>query len=246
MPLDLNDYVAAGYFLSKHVGPQDCTGIELRRVTMSGEHSSRKFFPESWALSWCSATEREIDAALAAFGIPEDDLERVMDWADDNFDKTFGAFNVFFGLVEARFAANSVINHATGLDLWGLGLHRSYLKDYCEASGPPPTEPGFAPTGATGIHLMTCRRTQALAHGGEILGFEVLLDRYGLVSPESRHHDEQELFRALDITPNAHGLIDSFDQALRLCTYLDSHIAKEPNQILGWMPWLIVRYPLDG
>lgn len=50
MTVDLEMYVAAGFFLSRHAGLQDCTGLELRRITLAHDHSQRRFFPESWTL----------------------------------------------------------------------------------------------------------------------------------------------------------------------------------------------------
>ena len=65
---NLGDYAAAGYFLSRHAGAHGCTGPELRRVTMAHDHSQRRFFPESWALSWCGETREQRIEEAAVFG----------------------------------------------------------------------------------------------------------------------------------------------------------------------------------
>lgn len=72
------------------------------------------------------------------------------------------------------------------------------------------------------------------------------LSRFGATfnSPESRHLDEQAAFRAAGVVPNGLGLIDSFEDAVSCCRLLDAHAAETPHQIIGWLPWLIVRYPL--
>lgn len=55
MTPNVTDYVAAGYFLSRYGAAQDCTGLQLRRMSMGHDHSQRRFFPETWTLSWSAA-----------------------------------------------------------------------------------------------------------------------------------------------------------------------------------------------
>ena len=242
----LDNYVAAGFFLSRHVGVHDCTGLELRRITLAHDHSQRRFFPESWTLSWCRESREERLERAAVFGIAEPDIDRVIAWADENFDSVFGAWDVFFTLDGARAAARSVLKNAAGLELWGVGLHRSLATEFCKASAPPPQVPGYALTGASGLHAVTCARPAPLPDGGTVLGHEVLIPEFGATfnSPESRHLDEQAVFRAAGVVPNALGLVDSFEGALSFCRFLDAHASDTQHQITGWLPWLIVQYPL--
>jgi hypothetical protein len=245
--MDLRDYVSAGYFLSRYTGARDCSGIEIRRETLATDHSQREFFPGAWALSWCQTTRTERVQKAAVFGITEQELDGVTAWADRSFDSAFGAWNVFFGLEEARAAARSMLGRAAGLELWGTGLHLDLLSAYCEASKAPPTQPGYAAIGVCGVHDAACTRSAPLAEEGVVLGHELLIDDLGcgFNSPESLHLEERDLYRALGVVPNALGLIDSFDEARACAQYLDSHAAATPHQITGWRPWLIVRYPLQ-
>lgn len=244
---NVRDYVAAGYFLSRHTGARDCTGIELRRETLAADHSQRVFFPGAWALSWSHAGREEQVQKAAVFGIPESELDGVIAWADQSFDTVFGAWNVFFTLAEARAAARDKLGRAADLELWGAGLHRNLVSAYCEASKPPAPQPGTAPIGASGVYEAACTRSAPLAEGGVALGHEILIDDVGCAfnSPESLHLEERDFFRALGVVPNCLGLIDSFDDALACARQLDSQSASTPQQITGWRPWLIVRYPLQ-
>jgi hypothetical protein len=159
----------------------------------------------------------------------------------------FGAWNVFFGLEEAREAARSILGRAVDLELWGAGLHRDLLSAYCDASNPPAPQPGFAPIGASGIHEATCTRSAPLAEKGVVLGHELLIDDLACAfnSPESLHLGERDHLRFLGVVPNGLGLIDSFDDALACARRLDSVAAATPHPIIGWRPWLIVRYPIQ-
>ncbi len=243
---DLQDYVASGYFLSRHVGVRDCTGVELRRVTLAHDHSQRRFFPESWTLSWCRETrERRTDEA-AVFGIAEEDLAQVMAWADRSFESVFGAWDVFFTLDDACAAARSFLRNAADLELWGVGLHQTLVSGFCEWSAPPPPKPGCALAGASAIHVATCVRSAPLAEGGMVLGHEILIADVGCSfnSPESLHLDEQDLLRKAGVVRNDHGLIDSLDESLACCRLLEPAASEQQDERAGWLPWLIVRYPL--
>ncbi len=246
MTVHLPDYVASGYFLSRDTSLRDCTGIELRRITLAHDHAQRRFFPQTWALSWCSETREERLAEAALFGIAEKGLERVMAWADQAFDSVFGAWDAFFTLDAARDAAHSLLGGVADLELWGVGLHRSLVSAFCEASAPPPQQPGYAPVGASAIHTATCVRPAPLVEGGSILGHEVLVADVGssFNSPESLHIEEATLFQQAGVVPTEHGLIDSFDEALACCKLIERENGRERALGTGWMPWLIARYTL--
>jgi hypothetical protein len=243
---NLGDYVAAGYFLSRHAGAHGCTGPELRRVTMAHDHSQRRFFPESWALSWCGETREQRIEEAAVFGIAEGDLDAVMAWADRSFGSVFGAWDAFFTQEDARAAAHSFLRNAADLELWGVGLHRPLVSAFCEASAPPPQQPGSAPVGASGIHIATCMRPAPIAGDGTVLGHEILIADIGCSfnSPESLHIDEQKRLGEAGVVPNEHDLIDSFDDALACCRVIEPAPAEAPNRSSAWLPWLIVRYAL--
>jgi hypothetical protein len=98
--------------------------------------------------------------------------------------------------------------------------------------------------GASGAHEAACRRTAPLAPGCEVLGFEVLIEQMGIEfnGPESLSLDEEGTLQATGVAPNTFGLIDSFDEALACCKHLDAQVTDA--QPPGWLPWLLVRYPL--
>jgi hypothetical protein len=245
LSLDSSHFVAGGYFLShrsRDAGP-DWTGTRIRRVSLANDHSPRRFFPDAWTLSWTSVPRDERLANAAAFRIAAHDLDRVLAWGDGAFGAAFGAWSVIYTLDAARDIARTFLATANDLDLWGLGLHRDVLATYCNATAPPPPEPGYAPCGASGVHVAACQRPTPLAPGGEVLGFELLIDDVGCMnSPESLHIDEAAITQQVGVTRNANELIDSFDDALECCRLLD---AQHPTAAAsGWLPWLLVRYPL--
>lgn len=176
--MNLENYISAGYFLSRHTGKSDSTGTILRRATIASDHCQREFFPDTWAISWCGDERAERIRRAAVFGIAESDLGRVFEWTDSGFEKVFGAWSVFFEVDEARKAATRVLPSSVD------------------------------------------------------------------VAPESRHLDEQAVLAAVGVAPNADGLLDSFEDGLACCRWLDEHAAETRHGIRGWLPWLIVDYPI--
>lgn len=246
MAANPRSYVAAGYFLSVDTGVRDVTGTTLRPVTLAHDHTSRRFFPETWALSWCSASREERLERAAAFGIPPRELDAVVAWADASFGSVFGAWDVFLKLDGARDAARRFLGRARGLELWGVGLHQSLVRGYCQASAPPPPAPGTAPTGPSGLHAAACLHPAPLADGGTVLGHELLVPEIGASfnSPESLHLHEQAVLQAAGVVPNADGLVDSLNDALACCRLLDALAPEAHRAVAGWLPWLVVRYAL--
>ncbi len=86
MTTKIPDYIASGYYLSRIVDSRDCTGVDLRRVTLAADHSQRRFFPHSWTLSWCRASREERLVEATVFGVSEPQLDDVVAWADEKFD----------------------------------------------------------------------------------------------------------------------------------------------------------------
>jgi len=238
----LDQYLSAGYFLSRLVDP---VRPGHRAITLGHDHSPRRFFPESWALSWCKEQPEHRVRNAQHFGIAEADLGRVHAWADAAFSKAFGAWDVIFRIEDARSVARSFLAGAQGLELWGLGVHRSVLQELREGTEPPPQVPGYAPTGASGVHL-TAELGQPLAPGGTPLGHEPLIAEVGCSfnSPASLHLDEVAVWSRLGVQPNGHGLIDSYDEALAGCREFASAKVAGPAPQSDWFPGLLVRYPI--
>ncbi|MBK9516173.1 MAG: hypothetical protein IPO09_02245 [Anaeromyxobacter sp.] len=239
----LDEYLSAGYFLSRLVDP---VRPGHRAITLGHDHSPRRFFPESWALSWCKEPPERRVRDAQQFGIAGADLARVHAWADAAFGKAFGAWDVIFRIEDARTIARMFLSGAQGLELWGLGVRRSVLEGLQQGTEPPPQVPGYAPTGASGVHLTT-ELGQPLAPGGTPLGHEPLIAEVGCSfnSPASLHLNEAAVWNRLGIRPNEHGLIDSYDEALAGCREFASAEVAGPAPLSAWFPGLIVRYPLE-
>jgi hypothetical protein len=238
------DYVSAGYFLSVLVDPP---APGHRAVTLGSDHSPRRFFPESWTLSWCGESPETRASKAREFGIAESELPRIHAWADGAFGKTFGAWDVIFRIEDAREMARMFLSKASGLELWGLGIRRSSVDDVREGTTPPAQTPGYAPVGASGVHQVT-ELSRPLASGGTPLGHEPLIAEVGCSynAPASLHIDEAAVWARLGVQPNDLGLIDSYEDALAGCGEFTRFSVAGPAHQSEWFPGLIVKYPVES
>jgi hypothetical protein len=232
--VQLSDYAAAGFYLSRPTGTEECAGINLARRSLASDPSERAFFPDDWTLSWVRRDAAERAARAAVFGFGADQVDSIKEWAKRSFGVSFGLWRVIFSLDDARTIGQSALGACDGVELWGVGLHRSLVDAYCRDA---------ARLSASGV-CTAVRARGKLPEGGTILGHEVLFEELGasFSNPESRNLDEVAMFRKTGVAPNDDGLIDSFKDAKKCCRYLDEQAAT--SNVKGWQPWLLVRYPL--
>lgn len=241
MAIDLSQYVAAGYLLSRLGTEVDCTGVRLRPTSLAADHGQRCFFPDAWALSWTQVERAERLREAAMFGVGEDALDALVAEVDRRFEREFGAWSTWYRLEDARAFASRWLSGAPELRLWGVGLHRGLVETWRETFVEL-RQPGSAPVGASGVRTSIEGRGERLAPGGVPLGHELLVEDLGCCfnSPESLHFDELALLEACGVHPNAHGLLDEFDEAVRCCRHLEASEPESPR----FLPWLVVEYPL--
>lgn len=218
----LNEYVSAGYYLIRLSKRADYMPPELMPdQILSASSIICEHFPASWAIEWASANAEERSQKSAAFGISQNDLPRVIEWATGS--KEFGWPSAFYTLAGARKSRKQFIPNARDVVSIGLGLHRSNVEEFLNDARPSPPKPGYSPQGATGI-FECISSGKRIAGGGDFAGFELLATMFGMLADSWLHHGlERNCAEKLSITPNRHGLIGSWEEAVR-CTQLASEI----------------------
>ena len=79
---------------------------------------------------------------------------------------------------------------------------------------------------------------------GHILGFEPLVFNYSLSCSWLCNGLDTQVEEALGTKPNQHGLIDSFDRAVKSVEYISrDDVGAEPGL---WFPWLIIDHTKRG
>ncbi len=198
MDIDLNDYAAGGYVITR------CT----KRT-----YNSEELVPE-WLinLSLCRGNSAylywgnniaEYEKSALHFGIPTDKLPALKAWAINDDE---GFHNVFYTLEAARRYIAAFELTGDDLVLVGIGLHASLLDQFLTYNQPASPDKPYR----------VCRvlkEGKPLPPGGEILGFDVVTSEnvFGcswLCLALEYHMDEEYGIRA-----GPYGLFRTFEEA---------------------------------
>jgi len=238
----LEEYVSAGYYITKFVGRPAYVSKELMPDKMiSLSTCIGKYFPNDWAIEWVKGDEKNKLKSAEDFGISAEKFKEVSKSITNLFDEKdkFGWPNVCFTLKIAKELVRQYIPDQSDVVIIGVGLHKSYVDEFCETAKPPPQQEGYAPVGPNGMYAII-KQKKHLEKGGEILGFEPLAYYYLLSCSWLCNRLEEGVKKKFNISPNRHGFIEFFSDAQRIVEYISSDEVKaEPGL---WLPWLIVKY----
>jgi hypothetical protein len=227
--------IAAGFFVTEAGPRHDLRSPDLlpsRLVSLSP--CIARSYQVYWA--WDPAKHRE-DAL--AFGIAESRLADLLAWERGH---GISYPNVFHTLDDARSFAGDLLPARDEVMVLGAGLPASlvdaFLRDHEQEILDGQT--GTKRKGSWGVpHVGSLGRP--LPDGGEPLGFDTVLYGHNLECSWLCTGTERTIFEALGLRPNAHGLIERFDDAMRAHAWLEAHPDEgEPGP---YYPWAIVRYP---
>jgi hypothetical protein len=194
--------------------------------------------PGSWAIEWVRVAAGEREAHAQELGIAPNLLPQVVDWVTQAFETDFMWPNVFSSLTAARSFRQRFI--PSGVRLIGVGLPADLVDEFLGQAAPPPSPPGYAPNGASGVYQLIQAR-QVLAPGGEARGYEVLgLGMAGDFCSFRCNQLAADFEREFGATFNGWGLIDD-PQVARRC----AEFAGRPE--VGtcadwWHPWHVQEY----
>lgn len=205
-----------------------------------------EILPDEWAFgTWLPLPTRpQREAGAAEWGIPASRIDELVTWSAESIREGHVLHHDAFADVEsARKFAARFLSHRHEVRLIGLGLHRNLVDDYLrDVEIHAEITPGF-PGGPNGVRDGVARGV-ALAVGGSGLGYEVLDVKLG----ESNHswhcyHTEQQIADACGAVSGAHGLIQDYEDALRVATWCSANVKCPPNV---WRAWRVEEYDLEG
>jgi hypothetical protein len=244
--IDLNDFIAGGYLLTKYGERQPGRNADLlpeRLVSLSD------CIAPILQVYWGWNLDQYRQAALD-FGIPADKLPVMQQWS---IRPELGHPDIFYSLDAGRRCAHDL--SLSQVLLLGIALphesvdtfldeNRLYKSDYVE--GEFLNERELLPKEWWGIQRALYQH-QPLPASGEILGFEIASYYMNLGHSWLCSGLERDMHEQFGIRPNAHGLIDTYEDAKKVYDWIaedeqQGHRA-EPEP---YYPWLIVSYPLTG
>lgn len=235
-----SDYVVAGYFLAlpeqRHEGFNDPDLIPPEVFSASCHATT---LPSDAWIEWCGASEEERRAAAVDRGVAIERIPAIVRWTTDHFDGDVRFANLC-ATRDAVARLRAVVGPADPrLAEIGLALPQSELERFLRVASPA-QRPGFAPVGRSGAATGVAEGVPPAA-GGVVLGHEpITCEGGGLSCSWLCTASEKGVHEALGIRTNANGLIESVDDAVRACAWIDEDISRgEPGP---WFPWLLIRY----
>ncbi len=238
--IDLNDYVAGGYYIGAYTSWTDYKDSFLpERIVSVSECRG-----DVTNVSWLTLDEEIYATHLVKQGLPKDKHDAARQWYDELWDTEMLFPDAFYSLSTAQEFASKFMVLREDHFIVGIGLHKSFVKSFTEENdrliakhmkddkfGEPRLTNG-EPFGANKI----VRQQLPLEANGKPLGFEPAAYFVGFSCNYLCNVDQFAMVEDLQSYPNEYGLIDSFE------------IAKIVRSWRGtddeYFPWLIVQYPL--
>lgn len=240
--MDHGGYISGGYYLTRRVPRRENMRPELMpEQVLSASGCVCDFFPNTWAIAWTTDSVEERSAQAAQFGLDEAQLPGVIEWATAGFGEEFGWPNAFYSLDAARAAQARFLQGSRDVVLFGLGLQAAHAERFVEYTRPEPPKPGCAPVGVTGI-VQCVSAGRRIEPGGARGGFELIATYlFGALSCSWLCNGLEAVFaERAGVRPNAHGFIETFDQAERCRELIErEEVPAEPGL---WLPWLVTIY----
>jgi hypothetical protein len=239
---DREMFVSAGFYIVRTIPRPDYTDPRLipdRVVTVSS--CIGEFAPDTWCIEWSNDSEAERVATAKHFGLGEQQMYCLISEMTEAFDIEFGWPNVIWNIEFARSIAKSFLADTPDVRIIELGLQNEYIEAFCRGREPE-QHAGFAPVGRQGIH-QAILRMQPIERTDLSLGFEPLLSDDELSCSWLCNGLETAVAEDLQILPNDHGLIGTFEEAKAAVAYIGrDEVGAEPGL---WLPWLIIDHSVE-
>lgn len=233
------DYVSAGFFLTRKFQRPTQEGLPffnpklLPEYLVSASRCIAPCLPDYWTYTWAARDPKKRKEKLLAMGLTEDALEPLSEWVSSRLDAHIAWPTPILDIDTAEELAQAFFPLENMPLIIELALHRSLLREFRAEAPPTASHPGRQKTyGAIERHRPPHSR-------GQRLGFEPLdLEDDGISHSWLCNALETEIHQELDIRPNANGLIETFEEALRCVEYIDRpESGAEPGL---WLPWLLL------
>lgn len=222
MTIEINDYVAGGYYISHYMSRpvwMEPALIPDQYLSLSGCISDRLPVATAW--------QGNLPDEAKNLGMTEDLWDAFKEWSNANLNKSFGYPDTFYTKKAAEFVRKKYFPIPNELSIMGIALHKSRVQAFLErhqASGD-----------YYGVYKVLSD-LKPLITGATIRGLEVLGYENGINHSWLCYSMESHCHNALGICPNEVGL-------------LDEHNADTANVYVSeneggwnWQPWLIVEY----
>lgn len=245
LPGELGEYVCGGYYIVKtasNSGPVEFCEICKAKlppgeiVTVST--CLTVTLPHTWAYEWIDMTDDERKQSGQIWGLRHSDLEQFIKWTTERQRAgEIGWPNQLRTLDTARELLRRFPISRNGWRLLGLGLRRNNATSFVAPYAPKlenESPPSIAEAIGTGV---------ALAPSGHIIGYEVLAWEVDGFHSWFCSLSEKDVSQELAISPGSDGLLESYDDAVRVAAAAVRPHDAAPFGSIDWYPWAVVNYP---
>ena len=234
-----NDFVSAGFFVSKRVPRQAyMSSALLPEKLISASHCIGNFIPDLWAIEWVNESQESRAENAEAFGIDSTKLKEVINWVTPRFGDEIGWPNICFNLDIAKEIKTLFAPTAADVVIVELALHRKFIDAFCAEAEPPDPQEGYTPMGKQGVYEAILKG-RTIMPGGMQLGFEPLVFDGALSCSWLCNGLEKDIKERFGISPNKYGLIELFEDACKSIEYISREdVGAEPGL---WLPWLLIE-----
>lgn len=228
--ITMQDYLAAGYFLTKPILRRDeHNPALLPEIMVSISGCLTGFIPTAYWNDYLNPEE-------LALGLKQDHLPAIKQWTEAAFGSLVGFPDVFFTVEAARIFARHFLAHEPQMLLLGVGLHVSHARGLLH------DEKMANHIGENGLYELL-KRNQPLADGGIGLGYEPVAYEHGLMDSWLCSFLETEAHARFNSKPNNVGLFSTLAEADEIAGAINrGELEAEP---MPYYPWLVMRYVLD-
>jgi hypothetical protein len=243
MDIDLSEYTAGGYFITKYAQRDENRSPDLlpERLVSLSTHINGGMVSVYWGWD----LDRHGDEAIA-FGISAEKLPNFKEWSNRTHEIDIGHPDVFYSLHAARQFIKAFLPIRDELVLIGAALPNSLVDTFLKEN----KQWGHDTNGQKydvliGVNYVLSKR-ESPPPGGNILGFEVVSYNVNLGCSWLCGNLERKMHQEFGIRPGQYGLIETFEDANKVYDWILEGEAKgehrgEPEP---YYPWLIVRYSL--
>ena len=231
---DLDDFVLAGYTLIREHDRPSWIKSELvpRQVVSISPHIGKPF-----RTVWGWSISEDFTEDLVEFGIPAKKHKAFYQWFRNGYSDDPGAVDTISSRNFAYDLAVKFVENINVLHLIGVALPTEHAEKYWTKAEDFDYVKGL-------YRVISQRR--AVPKEGVALGFDIVgISHGGFECSWFCSYAEQRVFVDTGIKPGEYGLIQNYEDALKVDEWVNDDVNQEFVDPIPFFPWLLVEYPLE-
>lgn len=243
--IDLRDYVAAGYFITKlsKYGFTPTPYFQHEQVISLSSCINPWFIEPLWG-----GNIEKHKLEILWWGIAETKFDALREYSSQMFGKDHHFPNVFLKLSSAQRFIKRFLSNLDDVILLGVGLPKDVVMDFLPENSEPVSDANKQDKrqALLGVGLVLSQN-EVLKPGGEIMGFEVVSFPYNNFGHSWLCSNLQtDMYELFDINTGKFGLLRTYEDAMKVYEWIaEDKMQGTRAEPEPYYPWLIVQYPVN-